>query len=265
MKKKRELIVIILLIVVILGLIGYILVSNKNNNSEKTDNKVLSNEEDELAYLDIYSDQIQTLYNNIHNVSDCGIKDSNLLGGTYGLYSNGSLSLDNLEKMGFYIGYTMLVEEKGTANASGIKQLKSFTYEEINQKAKVVFGKDYNIEEKEYSLCPVYNYDSSTKTYTLDPNDGCGCTTGPEGPIITLYQATQIGNQINVYTSVVYSKYNENAYYTYYKDPLYNQEIKDGCSNNFSSKTCVDNSTKYKFTYEKEEENYILTNVTKEA
>lgn len=251
--------IIILLVVVLIVMTGYIIYDkvfmDKCNVKEET--KEEEDTEEKVEYLDIYSEEIQKLYNNVHT--------SNCNESTMDFYRDGSVSMENFKKNAFYMAYEMLVEEKGTTNSYGYKELKSFTYEEINKKAQQIFGKDFNVEEKVYSICPTYKYNSTTKTYTLDEEGGCGCTTGPDGPHMTLYQATKTKNQIDIYEAVVYQKYNEGSiYYTYYKDPLFNQKISDdACYDGYSTKTCIENSTKYKFTYTLKDNNYILTNITK--
>lgn len=257
--KNKNTGIIVFLILVLICMTGYIIYDK--TMSDKCDVKENEKTEEEkfekLEYLDIYSDQIQKLYNNIQT--------SGCYENTVEFYRNGSVSMDSFKKNAFYMAYEMLVEEKGTTNSYGYKELKSFTIDEINKKVQQIFGKEFNVEAKAYQICPVYNYDNSTKTYTLDPEGGCGCTTGPDGPHMTLYQATTTGDKISIYESVVYQQYDgESNLYTYYKDPLYNQKINDySCEQGFSTKKCIDNSTKYKFTFTLEDDNYILTKITK--
>lgn len=254
--KNKNTGIIIFLVLVLIGMTGYIIYDK--TISDKCDVKEMEEPDNEetIEYLDIYSDQIQKLYNNIHT--------NNCNENTTMFYRDGSVSMDKFQSNAFYMAYQLLDEEKGVMQPGNWKKLVSFTYEELNKKAKTIFGKDFNIEDKKYDLCP-YNYDSATKTYTFDEEGGCGCTTGPDGPHMTLYQATKTGDEINIYESVVYQKYEEQSYYySYYKDPLYNQKINDfSCEQGFSTKKCIDNSTKYKFTFTLEDDNYILTNITK--
>lgn len=258
-KKNKSIGIFVFLIILLICMTGYIIYDKTMSDKcdVKENEKIEEERFEKLEYLDIYSDQIQKLYNNIQT--------SGCYENTVEFYRSGSVSMDSFKKNAFYMAYEILVEEKGTTNSYGYKELKSFTIDEINKKAKQIFGKEFDIEAKAYQLCPVYNYDNSTKTYTLNSESGCGCTTGPDGPHMTLYQATAAGDKIYIYESVIYQKYNEGSiYYTYYKDPLYNQKISDySCEYGFSTKKCIDNSTKYKFTFTLEDDNYILTNITK--
>lgn len=256
-----------ILIGIIVG-VGSLFIYDKffavKNNSEKKENNTVKKEEIKTSakedILDIYSDQVQSLYNNVHNC----------FGKCYGydfmnLYSNDNVNIDSLKTQAFYMAFDILLEEKGTNSSDGYKKLNSFTYDEVNNKAKLLFGKEFNVEEKKYNMCPGYTYDSTAKIYTATEL-GCGCTGSPEGPITTLYKATQTENQIDIYESVIYSKYIEinDGYLEYYKDAAHRQKIEIGiCDDNFSSKKCIDNSTKYKFTYTLEDENYILKDITK--
>ncbi len=249
----------IFLILIILGLIIFIcydkLYLDKESEVQK---EVKETEKDSKKeeILDIYSDEIQKLYNNIHT--------SNCDEDTIDFYSDGAVNLDNFKANAFYMAYDILLDEKGVVQDNGYKKLASFTYDEINEKAKLIFGKDFNVEDKIYAICP-YQYNSSAKTYTYNEQGGCGCTSGPDRPIITLYKAVAKDNEIHLYESVVYSKFKvENNSTDYYKDPLYNQKINnDACNENFSNKGCIDNSTKYEFIFKLEKENYILSNIIK--
>ena len=257
-KNKKGLgVITILLVFIIIGMTGYI-IYDKTSNNKCLEKKVIEEDETEekIEYLDISSSQVQNLYNNIH-MTNCS-------GSTTTLYRDGTVSIDKFKSLAFYLAYQLLEEEKGVVQDGGWKKLDSFTYNDLNQKAKLIFGKEFNMEDKKYDLCP-YKYDSSTKKYTFSEEGGCGCTTGPDGPHMTLYQATKTDDEINLYESVVYQKYNEGSiYYTYYKDPLYDQKINDNsCLDGYSTKECIDDSTKYKFTFTKEDNNYILTNITK--
>ncbi|MBO5414172.1 MAG: hypothetical protein J6A17_00945 [Bacilli bacterium] len=248
--------IILLLLVLGMGIyIGY--TETKMNKDEKKEVIDVEEDEEKIEYLDIYSDQIQNLYEKIHTGRNC-ISD------TATLYKKGTVSIDNFKNIAFYMAHELILDERGIAQEGYWKRVDSFTYDEINKKAKNIFGSSYNLEDKEYTICS-YKYDKATKTYNYDPEGGCGCTTGPEEPQITLYKATKNDNEINIYNAVIYKKYNEGSvYFTYYKDPLYNQKINDNaCFDGYSTKECIDNSTKYKFTFTKEKDNYVLTNITK--
>lgn len=259
-KKKVNILAIAVCILSLLTLGMGIYIGYTKASIKEAKNKVIDVEEeiDETPeILDIYSEQIQNLYDKIHTFRNC-ISD------TTSLYKNGTVSIGNFKSLAFYMAYEILAEEKGVYESQDISELSSFTYDDINKKAKNIFGTDFNIEDKEYSLCS-YKYDSTTKTYSYNMEGGCGCTTGPEEPQITLYKAEKIGDEINIYNAVIYKKYNEGSiYYTYYKDPLYNQKITDNaCYEGYSTKDCIDNSTRYKFIFTKEDDNYILSNITK--
>lgn len=259
-KKKINVLAIstIILSLLVLGMgiyIGYTQI-NKSDNKEKQVVEVEEEEEKE-EILDIYSDQIQNLYESIHTERNC-------IAETTTLYKKGTVSIDSFKNTAFYMAHELILEERGIEQEGYWKKVDSFTYDEINKKAKIIFGKDFNLEDKEYTICS-YKYDKTTKTYSYNTEGGCGCTYGPEEPQITLYKATKIGDKINIYNAVVYQKYSEGSvYFTYYKDPLYSQKINNNaCFDGYSTKECIDNSTKYKFTFTKEKDNYILTNITK--
>lgn len=250
---KGKTVFIVFLILVIIGLSTYICYDKFLIGEKKCETlEVDDNEEENVEILDIYSKEVQNLYNETHPFG--------CLTGFDNLYYKGAVTYSNLKNYAFYMGVRMLEEEKNS------NTLDSFTYDEVNAKAKTIFGKDFVLEDKEYSLCP-YKYDSQTKTYTVDKDGGCGCTTGPEGPIENLYKAIKKDNTIEIYEAVIYSKADEEGNIIgYYKDALYNQKINDACyDEKLSSKACIDGSTKYKYIFEKEKDNYILKNVYKDT
>ena len=258
-KKKINILAIstIVLSLLVLGMGIYIGYTEPKMNKDSKKEVVDVEEEEKEEILDIYSDEIKELSEKVHTARNC-ISDNPTL------YKKGTVSIETFKSLAFYMAHELVLDERGVAQEGNWKKLDSFTYDEINKKAKTIFGNDYNLEDKEYTICS-YKYDKSTKTYSYDTAGGCGCTTGPEEPQITLYKATKTGNEINIYNAVVYRKYNVGSIdYTYYKDPLYNQKISDNsCFDGYSTKECIDSSTKYQFTFTKEKDNYILTNITK--
>lgn len=254
---KSSVILICALIILVIGMAVYIcydkVLAGKQPESEGVKEEIKEDEEEnkeeeKTEYLDIYSNQIQTLYNNIQAYD------------IEALYRNDSVNIEGFKSYAFYMAYKMLVEETAGGNW---QELKTMSLDQINTKAKQIFGKDFNVEGKSYDMCPVYKYDNNTKVYTLE-STGCGFEAKIDGPHRTLYQATKTNKEINLYESVVYQKLNDQGQYTIYKDSSYNQKINDSiCNNNYSSQQCIDNSTKYKFTFQLEDDHYILTSIAK--
>ena len=136
---------------------------------------------------------------------------------------------------------------------------KSFTYNDLNEAAKKVFGKDFNLEDKEYYV-PLYKYDEKTKIYSFDETNAFGCTAGEPVTDVHLYKAVKTDKQISLYESVIYSHV-ENEDFSYYSDSALTQQI-DNCYD-VDSKECHNKSVKYKFVFTLEDDNYILTDIQK--
>lgn len=269
-KKKSNkgfIVAIVILSLLLVGSVGYITYDkflSKTNDKENSENKIeIKKEETESKeeILDIYSDQIQTLYDNIH-IEDCGLE-------VRSFYEQNQVSLDSFKSIASSLSLRKLREKNGTLTSSGYRELNKFTYDEINNIAKEIFGKNFNLEEKDYGGCPVYNYDITTKTYTKPEGLGCGCgTTGPENPYYNMYKATKLGDEIHIYESVAYSKAinDDNGNYSYskyYKDSARTIELSDCYEYNLLSKTCVDQSSKYEYIYTLEDDNYVITDIKK--
>lgn len=234
---------------------NHFFIKKETNTIQETND----NEEKQEEILDIYSDQVQNLYNNVHSF---GCSWSKL----FDLYEKNKVNLENFQLNAFDIGYTLFLNEKGILNEYNIKELKSFSYNDINTKVKTIFGKKFDLEDKEYNVgCPIYEYDKNTKIYTMS-NDGCGCGTGSgESPYYKLYKAIHSKNKIELYESVVYGKLeSEDAnYLDYYKDANRSQKIDTCYDGELDSKDCIENSTQYKYIYELEDKNYILKDIVK--
>lgn len=251
-KGKGNTIIIVILSLLVVGLGLFIVydkvLSKEEEKSVVEEEEVEEVEEDEPIVLDIYSDQVQKLYNQIHP-KGCLFTIDNL-------YFNGPISYEKLKNNAFYLGYSLIVD-------NDVQKARDFTYDEVNKKVQSIFGKDFQLEEKPYTLCP-FTYDSASKTYKYQKDGGCGCTHGPEGPFFTLYKAMQVDNEIHIYESVVYSKYNPSSdSFDYYQDYLRTNKIETNCNDGLSSKACINDSTKYKFVYEKSGNDYVFKNVLK--
>ncbi len=263
-EKKKSNIGLIIFITLIIGLlIGvgedyYIRLKNQKNQkiSNQVENvKKETSKKEDTKNLDIYSDQVQDLYNQL-SYDSCDAS-------TIKMYKENNVSLEELQKYSVYLGLNKYLEK----NNKKINEVKSFTYDELNNNAKEIFGKKFNMEVNENTWICNFKYDSATKTFVTDPNGGCGCTSGPEGPEFTLYKATATGDTIQLYEAVVFGKLENNSYNTYYTDSNYTN-YSEACTlnsnrkNTRASKKCIDESTKYEYTFTLEDDKYILTNIS---
>ena len=236
-----------LLIWGILCISGFILY-DKFLSEQKNESKLVIKEKQETQkesskeeLLDIYSDQVQKLYEKTHlRASQCWNME----------LDENNMSLEEFKKQAFYFAaFDYFYESK-----------KEFTYDDVNKEAKKIFGKDFNLEDKEYILAN-YDYDNSSKTYKFNA-EGFGCTASEPVTDIHLYKAVKKDKQISLYESVIYSHV-ENEKDEYFYDSTFIKK-EDSCHTNYlTNKECIENSPRYKFVFTIEDDNYVLTDIQK--
>lgn len=248
-------VVIGLFVGVVLGVGGYLgydkILSRDSKTTEEIKEEKKVEEEKKEEILDIYSDEVQNLYEKVHPQY---ILDGDQV--YYGMELKPEyMNLDSYQKYAAYLSLS-------NSNID-IAEEQSITYDQLNQEARKIFGKSFNLEDKEYSF-QCMNYSANNKTYT--GNSQCGFGTGFDYASSTIYKAIQKNNKIEIYESVVYYHINEERGNVAYKNNSYlDSNIVYECNNsgNASLKQCIKEGQKYKFTFTLEDDNYILTNVEK--
>ena len=269
--KKSNNTLVILLVIVVLALVAaliFIMMNKKDSSNDKDTNKE---------------------NNTIENTNDNQTTDNTTEAKEVELSNPESYrylidGLENIEWCSYipieqYLNISNLSNETklGTAIA-GLGDKESYVLSDVENEVRKIYGKNTNINHQSFSS---YKYDENNKKY-IKP-EGIGCSLKP-----ILYQSidkvTQKDNSIYLYVSFGYS-YMDNDHKmklcydyvsndeikNYYKD---NTEIKTECINvendnynvsylNQYIKDNKDKFTKYKYTFEKEDNNYIIKGLEK--
>lgn len=133
---------------------------------------------------------------------------------------------------------------------------KNFTEDQLNEKIKEIFGKNYKFEHKNYPSCPAWNYNAINKTYEYS-GDGCGGSCG-QISLRQVVKAIKTDNTIETYVRVLFVNVDK-----YYKD--YNKTIevtdleKAGDGTVKESANNLAKGSLYKVIFTNEDGHYVFT------
>lgn len=236
-------VIIGLIIGIIFGVSGmfcYDKFIKKEIKSEKANSTTISSKKEEL--LDIYSDEVQNLYNKIQPAVSCSLMEQ----------SSNSMNLDSYKKAAIYFVLGNLSKDN--------EKVDSFTYNDLNKTAQQIFGKNFNLENKIYDI-PLYKYNEQSESYFYSEEKAFGCTASNPAVTRDLYKAIKSKKNITLYEAVIYSDVMDDQ--IKYSDPELTKELIECSSGDINESNCHNKSTKYKFVFTLEDNNYILTNVEK--
>lgn len=231
-----------LVVGILIGIGGYFLYDNFIISDVKKEEKPIKENSSKKELMDTYSEDIQKLYKKIQFSATCYPAEIN----------EENMNINFFKENAINIALTNLEKFSMQNNGSG------FTYNDLNNAAKKVFGKNFTLENKIYDI-PLYKYDDDSKSYVFDETKSFGCTGNTYVDKI-LYKAIRKNNKIELYESILYVM-GESGVNKYFSDSNFSKEINE--CNNRTSLECYKKIPKYKFIFEKESDNYNLINIEK--
>ena len=171
-----------------------------------------------------------------------------------------------------HTGYKLTNDDIAMAMDNGI-----YSAEKVEKKLKEIFGKNTNINHEAVGL---YVYDKTAKLYYVIRGGGCGCGAGSFQEID---KVTTSGNKLYVYTHAGFTSFDG---YICYKNDINEKDLNSSSCVNVVKKyslnenddnyddqidekmdliktTDKDKFAKYKYTFEKEDNNYIIKKLEK--
>lgn len=289
MKKKSFVVIVIFLILIIIGLCAYIAYDKGvfGNKEKKENNTVEKKQEEKIEEkeekLDVNSEQVNTLINQIigqtNNIYTSGIK-------YFGYYfQNDELKAENVDDdIILYTALKKIISEKNISLTDYTNI--SISKDEITPVIKKIFG-DVEYENKTIKITPcdpgTFIYDNNAGLYTVESH-GCG---GANTSVINhkITDAVKKNDVIEITAAIVYANcgYEQQSadvpgkdYCTFGNSIDENQKVVDNdvilkteiASNDidslFNFDAYMDKLNKYKFTFTRDDnDNYVFTKVEK--
>ncbi|MBO5138737.1 MAG: hypothetical protein J6B89_03810 [Bacilli bacterium] len=219
-KDSGKTIIITLLVIIVIVLSAFIVwdkvlkpndtTTNNNNTEKNTNNKKEENtEESKKITLDTTSPEVLNLFNTLDEA--LGIYWGNFIYFTDKKFEAKDFTNDYAYRIAVN---SMNVYDANSQDMSN--RGKNFTEDQLNERIKEIFGKDYKFEHKNYATCPAWEYNKANKTYEYQGAE-CGGSSARTN-LKRVVRVIKTDNTIETYVRVLFATGDK-----YYKD--YNKTI----------------------------------------
>lgn len=235
--KKNIIILVLFVVIFIMSIIIGV------NSGKKCDKGVTETPtDDEVVFVEVTNDEIQTLYENINNAigMPCGLSNVYFTGNRVTV---ADLSYEMLFKIGSY----PILKNDYKIN---------YSLDSVTANINKFFGSKVQFKADTYNSTPSYKYNYDTGSYEYQNDTGLvkSCTEGKN--IVRMVKATKSNSKIEIYFRVIFTKDGK-----YYKDSSHSTELTNLIREGNTVSTIGSNMRQgslYKMVFAKEKNYYVF-------